>query len=99
MRCGSGIPQIYMRENRSPVLLRSKKIIQEAVECRKADGKILFASASSQTQSVPLLHLLSKIASDVPILFLDTGYHFPETCDFLRALKNLFSLKVISLRA
>ncbi len=40
------------------------------------------ASSSFQTQSMPLLHMISQIAPAMPIFFLDTGFHFPETLAF-----------------
>lgn len=40
------------------------------------------ATSSFQTQSVPLLHMISIAAPRIPILFLDTGFHFPETLAF-----------------
>lgn len=36
------------------------------------------AVTSSMTDLVTV-HLVSRFASDVPVIFLDTGYHFPET--------------------
>lgn len=39
----------------------------------------LAATSSFQTQSVALLHLISRVRPDLPVIFLDTGYHFPET--------------------
>ena len=39
----------------------------------------LAATSSFQTQSVALLHLISVVRPDLPVIFLDTGYHFPET--------------------
>ncbi len=39
----------------------------------------LAATSSFQTQSVALLHLISEACPDLPVIFLDTGYHFPET--------------------
>lgn len=44
-------------------------------------GKVA-VSSSFQTQSLPLLHLVSRVAKDIPVLFIDTGYHFPETLEF-----------------
>lgn len=40
------------------------------------------ATSSFQTQSVPLLHLIATTVPDLPVLFLDTGFHFPETLRF-----------------
>ena len=42
----------------------------------------IVASSSFQTQSVPLLHLISRTCPGLPVLFLDTGFHFPETISF-----------------
>ncbi len=39
-------------------------------------------SSSFQTQSVPLLHIVSQVAPQLPVIFLETGYHFPETLAF-----------------
>jgi phosphoadenosine phosphosulfate reductase len=55
--------------------------------------------SSFGAESAVLLHLISSIDPTVPVLFLDTGKHFPETITFkeeLRArlgLKNLRDLK------
>ncbi|PKP91638.1 MAG: phosphoadenylyl-sulfate reductase [Alphaproteobacteria bacterium HGW-Alphaproteobacteria-16] len=35
--------------------------------------------SSFGTESAALLHLVGSIAPDIPVLFLDTGKHFPET--------------------
>ena len=38
----------------------------------------LAMSSSFQTQSIPLLHIIANTLPQLPILFLDTGYHFPD---------------------
>lgn len=58
-------------------------------------GDDLVVTSSFQSQSVPLLHLISKHIPEVPILFLDTGFHFPETIDFKEQLTEQFGLHVI----
>jgi phosphoadenosine phosphosulfate reductase len=46
-----------------------------------------FAVTSSfGADSAVLLHLLAAVDRDVPVLFLDTGFHFPETLRFRRDL-------------
>ncbi|WP_251923643.1 phosphoadenylyl-sulfate reductase [Salinibacter ruber] len=54
------------------------------------------ATSSFQSQSVPLLHLISQHVPDLPILFLDTGFHFPETLEFRDQLIEEFGLNVRS---
>lgn len=61
-------------------------------------GTGLVTTSSFQTQSVPLLHLLSRFASEVPVLFLDTGFHFPETIAFKDRLAERLGLDVRELR-
>jgi phosphoadenosine phosphosulfate reductase len=46
-----------------------------------------FAVTSSfGADSAVLLHLLASVDRSVPVLFLDTGFHFPETLSFRREL-------------
>lgn len=58
----------------------------------------LVTTSSFQTQSAPLLHLLSRFAPGVPVLFLDTGFHFPETLAYKDALAARLGLDVRDLR-
>lgn len=44
-----------------------------------------------------LAHMLSRYGADVPILFLDTGFHFAETLQFKREFAARFGLRVIDL--
>lgn len=45
-------------------------------------GPSMVASSSFQTQSLPLLHLTSLRCPDMPVIFLDIGFHLPETLAF-----------------
>ncbi|WP_082674552.1 phosphoadenylyl-sulfate reductase [Thiohalocapsa sp. ML1] len=64
----------------------------------RARGLSVFASSSFQSQSVPLLHILSGIAPRIPVYFMDTGYLFPETLAFRDHLADLFGLDVVTVR-
>ena len=62
-------------------------------------GRIAMTSSFSPESGV-LLHLVSRIDPAVPVLFLETGYHFPETLEYKEALIQLMGLKnVIDLKA
>ncbi|HLA08965.1 MAG TPA: phosphoadenylyl-sulfate reductase [Anaerolineales bacterium] len=54
-------------------------------------------SSSFQTQSVPLLHMVSQINRNLLIFFLDTGYHFWETAIFREKLASDWHLNVLDL--
>ena len=62
-------------------------------------GPQVAASSSFQTNSVPLLHMISRAAPQMVIFFLDTGFHFPETLLFRDQLMRDFHLNVRSLTA
>lgn len=61
-------------------------------------GDGLVATSSFQSQSLPLLHLISRICPRVPIYFLDTGFHFPETLAYVEQLRSSMLLHVQSLK-
>ena len=54
-------------------------------------------SSSFQTQSVPLLHMVSQAKRDILVYFLDTGYHFWETLTFREKLASEWKLNVLDL--
>ena len=54
-------------------------------------------SSSFQTQSMPLLHMATRIRRDLLIFFLDTGYHFWETLIFREKLAAEWKLNVLDL--
>ena len=51
-------------------------------------------STSLQTQSVPLLHLVSKVCPEMPVIFIDTGFHFPETLAFMNSINECCQLNI-----
>ncbi len=57
-------------------------------------GPTVAASSSFQTQSVPLLHLISRVCPQMLVIFLDTGFHFPETLTFRDELQARFGLNI-----
>ena len=59
----------------------------------------LALTSSFQSQSLPLLHMISQIAPQTPIFFLDTGLHFWETLLFREELQRTLGLNVQDLRA
>lgn len=58
-------------------------VLESAVE---AFGDRLALVSSFGAESVVLLHMISKIKPDTPVLFLDTGMLFGQTLDYRKAL-------------
>jgi len=63
----------------------------------KSSGKKMFATSSFQTRSVVLLHILSRIDNSIPVYFINTGFHFPETIQYKDIITKLLDLDVINL--
>jgi phosphoadenosine phosphosulfate reductase len=58
-----------------------------------------FAVTSSfGADSAVLLHLLGEVAPQVPVLFLETGFHFEETVTFRRELARDLGLTVLDVQ-
>lgn len=57
-------------------------------------GKGLVMSTSFGVQSAVLLHMVNAVSKDIPILFIDTGYHFTETYQFAEMLKERLELNL-----
>jgi phosphoadenosine phosphosulfate reductase len=74
------------------------KQIKEKVENYISDGKSIFTSSSFQTHSIPLLHIISTIDATIPVYFLNTGYHFPETIEFRDHIVELLNLNLVDLK-
>ena len=58
-------------------------------------GDRLVVSSSFQTQSLPLLHKISLAAPNIPVLFVDTGFHFPETLKFRDQIVDLLNINLV----
>lgn len=71
--------------------------IQNKIEQYIGAGKRLFSTSSFQTHSVVLLHILSRIDRSIPVYFINTGYHFPETILYKEEVAAAFGIRVIDL--
>lgn len=66
-------------------------IIQYARHTFK-DGLVMTSSFGAD--SVVLLHMVTEMISDVPVIFIDTRYHFPETYQYVVRLVNFLGLNL-----
>ena len=54
----------------------------------------LVMTSSFGADSLCTIHLATQIKPDIPILFINTGYLFPETLKFMEEMRNRFNLNV-----
>jgi phosphoadenosine phosphosulfate reductase len=65
------------------------KVIAWAVE-KFGDGLVLAASF----EDVVLIDLVTKVAPGIEVIFLDTEAHFPETLEFVEAIRGRYGLNL-----
>ncbi len=51
-------------------------------------------SSSFGTQAAVMLHLITRVAPDIPVILVDTGYLFPETYRFVDELTERLKLNL-----
>lgn len=73
--------------------------IKERLTDYRNSGKSLFTTSSFQSHSLVLLHILSRIDKTIPIYFINTGFHFPETVRFRDQIGDQFGLNIIDLKS
>ena len=56
-------------------------------------------TSSFQAECVVLTHMLREVQPDIPVLFLDTFHHFPQTLAYRDELTAKWGLNLINLRA
>ncbi|MBA3431692.1 MAG: phosphoadenylyl-sulfate reductase, partial [Actinobacteria bacterium] len=71
---------------------------REVLEWVAAKVDELAITTSFQSSGLVLLHLLQSVKPGIPVLFLDTGFHFPETLEFRDRVVDTWGLNLVVLR-
>ncbi len=77
----------------------SIELVENKIAQYQSNGKKMFTSSSFQSHSLVMLHLISRIDKTIPVYFINTGYHFPETLAFKDRIANAFELNVIDIKS
>ncbi|MDA7866177.1 phosphoadenylyl-sulfate reductase [Akkermansiaceae bacterium] len=75
-------------------ILKPLKAHERLIELRGIFGSRLIASSSFGLQASAMLHLIKVHAPDLPIVFIDTGYCFPETYLFAQSFIEDWGLDI-----
>lgn len=73
--------------------------IKQQIEQYEQEGKRMFVTSSFQTHSIVLLHIISRINSNIPIYFINTGFLFPETIKYKDLVAKEFGLNIIDAKS
>jgi phosphoadenosine phosphosulfate reductase len=76
--------------NRSLADADAEEVIRWAAE---QFGEGLVMTSSFGGHSALLIHLATRVMPRIPVIFLDTGYLFPETYQFAEAMRARFDLR------
>jgi len=58
-------------------------------------GPKLIMTSSFGAESMCLIHMATRAAPDIPIVFINTGYLFPQTLLFMEAMRRQYKLNVL----
>jgi phosphoadenosine phosphosulfate reductase len=83
------IPSTYEQR-----VLAARQLVAE--EITSATGDIVVTN-SFQAEDMVLLHMVRQTLPDVPVIFLDTGYHFAEVYEYRDRMAQAWSLNLTSL--
>lgn len=72
---------------------QAQRIIAAAFE----GGARTCLTCSFQAEDVAVLHLARTVRADVPVLFLDTGYHFAEVYEYRDRIAKEWGFEVVNL--
>ena len=64
-----------------------------------ADAGAFCVTSSFQAECVVLVHMLREVEPRIPVFFLDTVHHFPETYTYRDEIAAAWSLNLVNLRA
>lgn len=54
-------------------------------------------TSSFQAEDIAVLHMVRQIEPRIPVLFLETGYHFPETLAYRDRIASEWSLNLVNI--
>jgi phosphoadenosine phosphosulfate reductase len=74
--------------------ISAAEVITQVLRDRK-DARVCF-TCSFQAEDVIVLDLLRKQLPDIPVLFLETGYHFAETYQFRDRIAQDWKLNLVN---
>jgi phosphoadenosine phosphosulfate reductase len=72
---------------------------REVVARVLADAKLSCITSSFQAECVVLTDMVREVRPDIPVLFLDTFHHFPQTLEYRDMMTARYGLTRIDLRA
>jgi phosphoadenosine phosphosulfate reductase len=77
-------------------LARVRELLMDELAAAPGENAVCL-TCSFQAEDVLLLYLVRELRPEIPVLFLDTGYHFAETYAYRDRIATEWSLNLINL--
>jgi phosphoadenosine phosphosulfate reductase len=75
-------------------MLTAEALVEQIV--RESNGAPICLTSSFQTEDMVVLHMLRQHAPDVPVIFLETGYHFAEVLAYRDRMTAEWGLNLVN---
>ncbi|WP_269526567.1 phosphoadenylyl-sulfate reductase [Coraliomargarita parva] len=86
--------EIHAKSVQPPAEIETASAVDRVRWACETYGDSLVLSTSFGVQSAVMLHLVTSLIPDVPVIFIDTGYLFPETYRFAEELTERLNLNL-----
>jgi phosphoadenosine phosphosulfate reductase len=73
--------------------------IRQLIADELGNARIPCVTSSFQAECVVLVHMLREIRPDIPVLFLETFHHFPQTLAYRDELTERWGLNLVNVQA
>jgi phosphoadenosine phosphosulfate reductase len=93
---GSLIPLASLEPALESKLTHVRSLLERELAAAPGENDVCL-TCSFQAEDVLLLHLARGLRPNIPVLFLDTGYHFAETYAYRDRIANDWKLNLINL--
>jgi phosphoadenosine phosphosulfate reductase len=77
------------------MLEQTRDVIQRALK----EAELPCITSSFQAECVVMTHMIREVRPNIPVLFLDTFHHFPQTLAYRDELTEKWGLQLINLQA
>jgi phosphoadenosine phosphosulfate reductase len=72
----------------------ARSLVREQIAAARKED--ICVTSSFQAEDMVVVHLVKEIIADVPVIFLDTGYHFVETYEYRDRLAKEWGLNLVN---
>jgi len=69
---------------------------REFLRARLTGAAGICVTSSFQAEDMVVVHLAREFVPDVPVVFLETGYHFPETLEYRDRMSAAWGLNLVN---